>query len=81
MSPILFDMEGVHATGGILFENVPLVEFIYLVFTGTLGGVTVGDSGLCRCVLCLSSAIISLCLSTLHEPSRPHFVSDYNSLL
>ena len=43
------------------FENVPLVEFIYLVFTRTPGGVIVGDSGLCSCVPCLSSAIISLC--------------------
>ena len=67
--------------GASFFEDVPSVEFIYLVFTRTPGALTVGDSGLCRCVLCLSSAIISLCLSTLHEPSRPHFVSDYNSLL
>ena len=61
MSPILFDMEGVHATGGILFENVPLVEFMYLVFTRTPEGVTVGDSGLSCCVPCLSRAIIFLC--------------------
>ena len=40
---------------------VPLVEFTRLVFTRTPGGVTVGDSGLCCCVLCLSSAIIPLC--------------------
>ena len=67
--------------GASFFEDVPSVEFIYLVFTRTPGGVTVGDSGLCCCVPCLSSAIISLCLSTLHERSRPHFVSDYNSSL
>ena len=42
------------------FEDVPLVEFIYLVFTRTPGGVTIGDSGVCCCVPCLSSAIISL---------------------
>ena len=42
-------------------EDVPLVEFIYFVFTRTPGGVTVGDSGLCCCVPCLSSAIIYLC--------------------
>ena len=35
------------------------------------GGVTVGDSGLCCCVPCLSSAIISLCLLILHKHSRP----------
>ena len=48
--------------GTSFFEDVPLVEFICLVFTQTPGGVTVGDSGLCCCVPCLSSAIISLCL-------------------
>ena len=65
VSPNVPEMEGIYATGGILFfsffffEDVPLVEFIYLVFTRTPGGVTVGDSGLrCR-VPCLSSAIIS----------------------
>ena len=64
MSPSVPEMEGIYATGGILFffENVPLVEFIYLVFTRTPGGVIVGDSGLCCCVPCLSGAIISLCL-------------------
>ena len=52
----------VYTTGVILFENVPFVEFIYLVFTRTSDGVTVGHSRLCSCVPCLSSAIISLCL-------------------
>ena len=46
----------------IVFENVFLVELLYLVFTRMPGGVTVGDSGLCCCVPCLSSSIISLCL-------------------
>ena len=32
--------------GASFFEDVPLVEFIYLVFTRTPGGVTVDDSGL-----------------------------------
>ena len=32
--------------GASFFEDVPLVGFIYLVFTRTPGGVTVGDSGL-----------------------------------
>ena len=66
VSPSVPEMESIYATGVILFENVPLVEFIYLVFTGTLGGVTVGDSGLCCCVLCLSRAIISLYLLIFH---------------
>ena len=67
--------------GTSFFEDVPLVEFMYLVFTRMLGGVTVGDSGLCCCVPCLSSAIISLCLLILHKHSRPHSVSDYQILL
>ena len=41
-------------------EVIPVVEFIYLVFTRMPGGVTVGNSGLC-CVPCLSSALMSLC--------------------
>ena len=41
----------------LYFEEVPLVEFLYTVFTGLLGGVSVGDSGLCCCVPCLLSAI------------------------
>ena len=44
------------------FEDVPLVEFIYLVFTRTPGGVTIGNAGLCCCVPCLLSTIISVCL-------------------
>ena len=42
------------------FEDAPLVELMYLVFTRMSGGGTVGDSGLCGCVPCLSSAIVSL---------------------
>ena len=53
--------------GASLFEDVPLEEFIYLAFTRTPGGVTVGDSGLCCYVPCLSSAIISLCLMDLRK--------------
>ena len=49
--------------GHLFFEDhVPLVEFIYPVFTGMPGGITVGSSDLCCCVPCLSSAVISLCL-------------------
>ena len=44
---------------------VPLVEFMYLVFTRMPGGVTVDNSDLCRCAPCLSSAIISLRLLIL----------------
>ena len=51
--------------------------FIYPVLTRTPGGVTVGDSGLCSCVPCLSSATISLCLLILHKRFKPHSVSDY----
>ena len=52
--------------GASFFEDVPLVEFMYLVFTRTPGGVTVGDSDLCCCVPCLSTAIISICLLIFH---------------
>ena len=51
--------------GASFYEDVLLMEFIYLVFTHTTDGVTVGDSGFCCCVPCLSSAIISLRLLIL----------------
>ena len=38
------------------YEDVPLVEFMYPVFTRMPGGITVGDSGL-FCVPCLSVEI------------------------
>ena len=41
------------------FEDVPLVEFVYLVFTRMPGGVTVGDSGLCVCV-CVCVCVLSV---------------------
>ena len=47
------------------FEDVPLAEFTDLVFTCTPGGVTIG---LCCCVPCLSSAIVSQCLLVQHQP-------------
>ena len=54
VSPSVPEMEGISATGdgggASFFEDVPLVEFLYLVFTCMPGGVTVGDSGLCCCV-------------------------------
>ena len=59
------------------FEDVSLVEIMYLVFTRMPGRVTVGDSGLCCCVLCLSSTFNSLCLLILQRRSKPHSVSDY----
>ena len=38
------EMEGIYATGGHpFFDDVPLVEFMYLAFTGTPGGVTIGN--------------------------------------
>ena len=42
-------------------EDVPLADFMYLVFTCMPGGVALGDSGLCCRVPCLSSAVISFC--------------------
>ena len=62
--PSVPEMEGIYVTGVILFEDVPLVEFMYLVFARVPGDVTVGDSGLSCCVPCLSSAVISICLLT-----------------
>ena len=35
---------------------------MYLVITHMPDGVTIGDSGLCFCIYCLSSPIIFLCL-------------------
>ena len=46
----------------LLFKDVRLVEFMYLVFTRMPGGVTVGDSCLRCCVPCLSGDIYLLCL-------------------
>ena len=63
--------------GASFLGDVPLVEFIYLVLTRMPGRVTVGDSGLCYCVPCLLSTIISLCLGILRRSSRPQSVSDY----
>ena len=34
-----------------VFEDVPLVKFMYPVFTSNPGGVTVSDPGLCCCPL------------------------------
>ena len=42
------------------FEDVPLVEFIYHVFTRMLGEVTIGDSVVFCCALCLMRTINSL---------------------
>ena len=58
--------------GASFVDVVPLVKFIYLVFTRTPGGVTVGDSGLSCCVPCLSSAVIWLCLLTLRSIKITH---------
>ena len=63
--------------GHSFFEDVPLVEFMYLVFLMP-SGVTIDDTGLCCYIPCLLSTIISLCLVILHRHSRPHSVSDYS---
>ena len=41
MSPCVPKMDGASIS-----EDIPLVEFVYLVFTRMQGGVTIGDSGL-----------------------------------
>ena len=43
-------------------KDVPFVKFAYPEFTGIPGRVTVGSSGLFRCVPCLLNAVNSLCL-------------------
>ena len=48
------------------FDDVPLVEFMYRVFTRMPGAVTVGESGPCCCVPCLLSAISSFRLLIYH---------------
>ena len=40
------------------------MEFMSLVFTRMPGGLTIGHSGLCCCVSCLSSGVISLHLES-----------------
>ena len=59
--------------GASFFGDVSLVEFKYRVFTRTPGGVTLGDSSLCCCVPCLSSAIIPLRL-LIEYILKMHFV-------
>ena len=69
--------------GASFFENVLLMEFIYLVFTHMPGGVTMAIQVFVVVALfCWPfSAIISLCLLILHKRSRPHFFPDgINSL-
>ena len=37
-------MEGIYVTGGTpVSEDIPLMEFAYLVFTHTAGGVAIGE--------------------------------------
>ena len=48
--------------GASIFEDVPSVKFLYLVFTRTPGEVTIDNLGLCSCVPCLSSVITSCSL-------------------
>ena len=56
VSPSVPEMES------ICYWNVPLLEFMYPVFTRLSGGITVGDSGLYCYVPCLMSAIATLYL-------------------
>ena len=60
----------------IISEDVPLLEFMYVVFTRMPGAVTVGGVGLCCCVPCLSSAIMSLSLF-IGSVDRPMNVNSY----
>ena len=61
-----------------LFEDVHLVEFMYLVCTWCQVRVTKGDSGLCCCVhaMSLKRKLIPHTLLILCKHSRPHSVSD-----
>ena len=49
---------------GILFEDVPLVDFMYLLACQVR--VTVGDSGLCycTCVTCFERSLTPLCVDS-----------------
>ena len=69
-------MRGIQSPPKLHLLRYLLVEFIYLVFTRMPVGVIVGDSGLCWCVPCLSSAIIYGCLMILHWRSSPHSVHE-----
>ena len=42
----------------VVVEDVPVVVFMFLVFTRMPGGVTVGDSGLCCCVSCVFDGML-----------------------
>ena len=75
VSPSVAEMEGIYATGGILFLGCTFGGVIYLVFTRSPSGVTVGDSDICCCVSCLSSAIIPPCLLILF-----HFVHRFTKM-
>ena len=43
-------MHAIEGGGGSFFEDVPLVECMYLCLLACQVRVTVGDSGLCCCV-------------------------------
>ena len=61
--PSVPGMEGIYATCGYPFMKMYLWwNCRYPVFTRIPGGVNSGSSGLCCCVLCLLSAVNSLCL-------------------
>ena len=58
----VYEMEDIYTChwGASFFEDVPLAEFMYPVFTRMPDGVTVGDAGVCFYVPFLLSASISL---------------------
>ena len=62
VSPSVPEMEGIYVIGGILLGGRSFGGVNIPFFTRMPGGVTIGDSGLCCCVPCLSRAIIALCL-------------------
>ena len=66
-------------------EDVPLVEFMYPVFTSKPGGGIIGDSYLCSCVHCLLSAINFLCsvsakFNAVHSHTVDKIVSGSHSI-
>ena len=56
-----------------VYFDVPLVEFVHLVFTRMPGGVTVDKSGLCRCVPCLLSSFNDYVVSQHSSVKFPRF--------
>ena len=62
--------------GASFFEDVALVEFVYLVFTRMPGGITVGDSGLLLCPLSVERCELLLLVDKFDHSLRKHCVLD-----